>query len=74
MQPSRLSSITSCVSQRTRRVEHYGRNADGSWRYTVVTGQGSVELVSGGVLSLEELYLGAFEVAGDEGDTDAGAR
>lgn len=55
------------VSQREQRVEVYTRQADGSFRFTV-HGPGSViELDRLGVtLAVDELYLGAFELVGDE--------
>ncbi len=53
------------VSQRIARIEHFARGADGSWRYRVVDAGGRVELTSGTVLVVDDLYEGAFEVPGD---------
>ncbi|HVH46795.1 MAG TPA: Uma2 family endonuclease [Labilithrix sp.] len=53
------------VSQRVARIEHFGRDADGSWRYRVVGAGGRLELSTGTVLVVDELYEGAFDVPGD---------
>lgn len=43
------------VSQDEPRLERYRRNDKGSWEFTVHT-EGSIELVSGGILEIEKLY------------------
>lgn len=53
------------VSQRVARIEHFGREVDGSWRYRVVSAGGRLELTTGTVLAVDELYEGAFDVPGD---------
>lgn len=53
------------VSQRSARVEHFARDADGSWRYRVVSAGGRLELTTGTELFIDEVYEGAFEVPGD---------
>lgn len=53
------------VSQRLVRLEHFGREADGAWRYRVSGVGGRLELTDGTVLVADELYEGAFEVPGD---------
>lgn len=62
-----IASLTDyvLVSQRIARLEHFGREADGSWRYRVVGAGGRLELTTGVVLVVDELYEGAFEVPGD---------
>lgn len=54
------------VSQRERRVELYTRQADGSFRFTVHGAGAALELTGVGVaLSVDEIYDGVFELAGD---------
>jgi Uma2 family endonuclease len=53
------------VSQRLARLEHFGRGHNGSWTYRVV-GQGErLELTTGTILVVDDLYDGAFELPGD---------
>lgn len=50
------------VSTRTRRVEHYRRNDDGTWTYSAWGPGGSVELPDlGGALAVDDLYVAESE-------------
>lgn len=53
-----IPSLRECVliSQHERHVEHYTRQADGTWVLQEYAGEGSVALVVGGALELEALY------------------
>lgn len=53
------------VEQSAARMEHFQRQADGSWRYMLVETGGSLELSNGARLSVDELYVGAFDMPGD---------
>lgn len=61
----RLPSLTDylLVSQASARVEHYSREADGSWRYRVLGPGDSVVLADGAALAVDAVYDGAFELA-----------
>lgn len=63
-----VPSLTDYVllSQRIARVEHYGRESDGSWRYRVAGPGGRLELTTGLLLVVDELYETAFDVPGDD--------
>jgi Uma2 family endonuclease len=54
------------VSQSTARIEHYQRQADGSWRYTVAESGGSITLSNEARLSVDDIYAGAFAIPGEE--------
>jgi Uma2 family endonuclease len=54
------------VSQSAARIEHYQRQADGSWRYIVAESGGSITLSNDARMSVDDIYAGAFEVPGDE--------
>ncbi len=53
------------VEQSAPRIEHFQRQSDGSWRYMLVEAGGSIELSNGARLSVDDIYVGAFEVPGD---------
>lgn len=53
------------VSQRVARLEHFAREADGSWRYRVVGVGGRLELTTGTVLVVDDIFAGVFEIPGD---------
>jgi Uma2 family endonuclease len=53
------------VSQAEPRIEHFQREADGSWRYRSVTLGGSVSLSNGASITVESVFEGAFEVQAD---------
>ncbi len=61
-----LSSLVDyvLVAQSAPRVEHFGRDADGTWRYRVFGPGETVELASGARLSVDAVYRGAFELPG----------
>jgi Uma2 family endonuclease len=63
----RLASLTDyvLVSQSAVRVEHYGREADGAWRYREHGPGERIALTDGASISVDALYEGAFEVEGD---------
>jgi Uma2 family endonuclease len=54
------------VSQSAARIEHYQRQADGSWRYIVAESGGSITLSNDARMSVDDIYAGAFEVPSDE--------
>ena len=55
------------VSQRARRVESYSRQDDGSFRFEIQEGGGSLQLVATKLcLVLDELYENAFQLPGDD--------
>lgn len=53
------------VSQRVARLEHFARDTDGSWRYRAFGIGERLELTTGAVLVVDELFEGMFEVPGD---------
>ncbi|WP_437820368.1 Uma2 family endonuclease [Sorangium sp. So ce1078] len=63
----RVASLTDyvLVAQTSVRVEHYRREADGSWRYRVLEAGDTLTLANGATVSIDAVYEGAFELAGD---------
>jgi Uma2 family endonuclease len=63
----RVPSLTDylLVSQASARVEHFRREADGSWNYRTHGAGETVTLANGATLAVDEVYRGAFELAGD---------
>lgn len=61
------------VSQQTAMIEHYQRQADGSWRFTVVGPGERVTSKRGATLAVDAVYDGVFELPGDEDDADVEA-
>ena len=63
----RLVSLTDyvLVAQTSVRVEHYRREADGSWRYRVLEAGDTLTLANGATVSIDAVYEGAFELAAD---------
>jgi Uma2 family endonuclease len=61
----RVPSLTDylLVSQLAPHIEHFQREADGSWRYRVLGAGDSVTLATGATLSVDSVYDGAFELA-----------
>lgn len=59
-----LDSLTDylLLSQAHARIEHYHREADGSWRYRVAESGGTIALLGGVRVSVDAVYDGAFEV------------
>ena len=62
-----IASLTDyvLVSQRLARLEHFAREADGSWRYRVVAAGGRLRLTTGTELAVDEIFEGVFEIPGD---------
>lgn len=54
------------VSQSTVSVEHFQRSSEGGWRYFAYGPGETVTLTGGVVLSIDELFNGAFELPGAE--------
>jgi Uma2 family endonuclease len=63
----RLDSLSDylLVAQVAVRVEHYQREADGSWRYRVMSAGDTVTLANGATLAIDAVYEEAFELAAD---------
>ena len=60
----RLASLTDylLVSQTSARIEHYQREADGSWRYRVLESGATIHLAGGASVSVDAIYGDAFEL------------
>lgn len=65
----RLASLEDylLVSQRSASVEHFQRQADGSWRYSVAGPGELVALANGAFVDVDRVYQGVFELPGDDG-------
>lgn len=63
----RLASLTDylLVAQASVRVEHFQREADGSWRYRVKKVGDTVTLANGATLSIDAIYEDAFALDAD---------
>ena len=63
----RLDSLSDylLVAQASVRVEHYQREADGSWRYRVLHAGDTVTLANGATVAIDAVYEEAFELAAD---------
>lgn len=63
----RIGSLTDylLVAQSEVRIEHYRRNADGSWTYRTADSGERVALSSGGELAVDAIYAGVFELPGE---------
>jgi Uma2 family endonuclease len=63
----RIGSLTDylLVAQADVRIEHYRRNADGSWTYRTAGPGEHVALTGGGELAVDAIYAGVFELPGD---------
>jgi Uma2 family endonuclease len=61
----RLPSLTDylLVSQAAAQIEHFKREADGSWRYRLIEAGQIVTLSNGATLAIDAVYEGAFELA-----------
>jgi hypothetical protein len=44
-------------------LEHFRREADGSWRYRVLVAGDTIALTNGATLAVDSIYEGAFELA-----------
>jgi Uma2 family endonuclease len=62
-----LASLTDylLVAQGSVRIEHYRREADGSWRYRLHGAGDTVTLANGATLSIDAVYEGAFDLTAD---------
>jgi Uma2 family endonuclease len=60
----RLASVTDylLVAQTSVRVEHYRREADGSWRYRVLEAGDAITLANGAGVPVDAIYEGAFDL------------
>jgi Uma2 family endonuclease len=74
----RLGSLTDylLVAQGSAKVEHFRRDADGSWRYRLLGAGDAIALDGGVTVTVDRIYEGAFDLDGDEGPDAAsgGAR
>jgi Uma2 family endonuclease len=63
----RIGSLTDylLVAQAEVRIEHYRRNANGSWTYRAAGPGELVALTGGGDLAVDAIYAGVFELPGD---------
>jgi Uma2 family endonuclease len=63
----RLASLTDylLIAQTAVRVEHYQREADGSWRYRVMRAGDTVTLANGARVAVDSVYEDAFALATD---------
>lgn len=63
----KISSLTDylLVAQAEVRIEHYRRNADGSWTYRTAGPGEHVALTGGGELAVEAIYAGTAALPGD---------
>ena len=63
----RIRSLTDylLITQAEARIEHYRRNADGSWTYRNA-GQGEqIALSTGGAFAVDDIYAGIFDLPGE---------
>jgi hypothetical protein len=51
------------VSQTAAQIEHFQREADGSWRYRLLEAGQIITLSNGATLAVAAVYEGAFELA-----------
>jgi Uma2 family endonuclease len=63
----RIASLTDylLVAQVEVRIEHYRRNADGSWTYRAAGPGEQLELTGGGTCAIDAIYTGVFELPGE---------
>jgi hypothetical protein len=63
----RRSSLTDylLVSQTSARIEHFQREANGSWRYRVLGAEETLTLADGSAVSIDAVYEGAFDLDAD---------
>jgi Uma2 family endonuclease len=63
----RLDSVTDyvLVSQAEPRIEHFRRDAGGTWFYREATTGQRVDLSDGSMLHVDSLFAGVFELPGD---------
>jgi Uma2 family endonuclease len=60
----RIASLTDylLIAQAEVRIEHYRRNADGSWTYRAAGPGEQLELTGGGTCAVDAIYAGVFEL------------
>jgi Uma2 family endonuclease len=63
----RIASLTDylLVAQAEARIEHYRRNADGSWTNRAAGPGEQIALTGGGAFALDAIYAGVFDLPGD---------
>jgi Uma2 family endonuclease len=63
----RITTLTDylLVAQVEARIEHYRRNADGSWTYRAAGPGEQLALTGGGAFAVDAIYAGVFELPGD---------
>jgi Uma2 family endonuclease len=63
----RIASLTDyvLVAQAEARIEHYRRNADGSWTYRAAGPGERIALSGGGAFTVDAIYAGAFDLPGE---------
>ena len=63
----RITALTDylLVAQTEARIEHYRRNADGSWTYRTAGPGEQIALTGGGMLAVDPIYAGIFELPGE---------
>jgi Uma2 family endonuclease len=67
----RMPSLTDylLVSQAVARIEHFRRQADGSWIYRAARSGERVVLAQGSELDVDAIFAGVFELPGDPATT-----
>jgi hypothetical protein len=63
----RIASLTDylLVAQAEPRIEHYRRNADGSWTYRTAGPGEHLALTGGGTFAVDAIYADVFELPGE---------
>ena len=63
----RIGSLTDylLVAQAEARIEHYRRNADGSWTYRAAGPGEQIALTGGGAFAVDAIYAGVFDLPGE---------
>jgi Uma2 family endonuclease len=63
----RIASLTDyvLVAQSEARIEHYRRNADGTWTYRAAGPGEQFALSAGGGFAVDAIYAGAFDLPGE---------
>jgi Uma2 family endonuclease len=62
----RIGSLTDylLVAQAEVRIEHYRRNADGSWTFRAAGPGEQIALTGGGAIAVDAIYAGVFDLPG----------
>jgi Uma2 family endonuclease len=63
----RIASLTDyvLVAQSEARIEHYRRNADGTWTYRAAGPGEQLALSGDAALAIDAIYAGAFDLPGE---------